>query len=174
MKKRRGKVKGSENERNLCKVLSKWWTGKDKPIVFWRVGSSGATFTITSTTEMAGDVVAVHQDGISFTNIFVVETKFVKNFDILDLLYPEKKTNQIENWWDQVTRDSSKINRIPLLIFKRNRLEYLFMTKESLFDKLKINKFPFIINKNRVVGRFEWFLNNITRDMILNGLIYGT
>jgi len=159
MKKGGGKKKGSENERRLCKILSKWWTGKDKPIVFWRVGSSGAQFTISSgTTEMSGDVVAVHQDGFSLTNIFSIETKFVKYFDLIDLFYPLKKTNQVYSWWKQCIGDAEKVNKKPLLIFRRNRSEYFFMMEYN--ENLKKYLFDFMIFKDKtIIGKLKDLIN---------------
>ena len=41
-----GKAKGSAFEREVCKMLNVWLTGKEKPYVFWRSPSSGALATI--------------------------------------------------------------------------------------------------------------------------------
>jgi len=169
-----GKAKGSENERELCKYLSKWWTGKETPIVFWRVGSSGAQFTLSGgTTEMSGDVVAIHPEGSDFCEIFSVETKFVKQFDFSDLIHPEKKWNQLESWWDQCKGDAEKVGRNPLLLFRRNGMKhnsYYFMMEKELFDRLNIDVISLIISKNRIVGLFDDIVNSCTKQEILESL----
>lgn len=172
MRKGGGKQKGSENERTVCKVLSKWWTGKDKPIVFWRVGSSGAQFTLSGgATDMSGDVVSTHPDGSDFP--FSVETKSVKSVDFSDLLFPGKKTNQIEAWWGQCKSDAMRASKIPLLLFRKNGMRkdsYFFMIEKDAFKNVGFYTFPHIISNGRIVGLLDDLIQTVTKSQVMESI----
>lgn len=156
-----GKGKGSSNERKLCKILSEWWTKKKKPVVFWRVGSSGAQFTLSrGSTKMSGDIVAIEEKGTDLIDTFSIEAKWHKDFDLLELLHPEKKSNKIESWWEQCTRDANAVDKIPLLIFRRNRSPFYYMTWKVIWSSIgcKLNEKPYIISNNRIVQELKFLI----------------
>jgi len=41
-------AKGSSFEREICTILSKWWTNNERDDVFWRTAGSGARATTRS------------------------------------------------------------------------------------------------------------------------------
>jgi len=121
MKSGGGKNKGSSFERKVCRILTKWITGKEHPEIFWRSASSGAKSTMDSikgtATDMHGDIMAVNEEGFWFTSKFLIECKFYKDVDIGKFLTGSGK---LRDWWNQACEDGAKANKIPLLIFKRN------------------------------------------------------
>ena len=81
-----GKQKGGDFERKVCRLLTKWITGKEKPEIFWRTPSSGAKATqdhrASHESDHHGDIMAIDEKGFWFTDYFLIECKFYADFDI--------------------------------------------------------------------------------------------
>lgn len=132
--------KGSENERNIAKFLSKWLTGREKPYMFWRSELSGGLATIhEENIHMTGDIKSIHPDSKFFTDIISVEAKtgykstsFWQHFSPIN--FP------LEDFWLQACGDAYKANKHPLLIYrKKNRRMIVGIDKylqESLIERL--------------------------------------
>ncbi len=126
-----GKIKGSQFEREVCRKLTKWITGEEKPEIFWRARASGAKATIDHSRgirgQKYGDIVSIDEKGDWFVDMFTIECKFYKDFNFLNLLQCRGK---VLDWWRQVRGDASKASNSPLLIFTKNyRPEYLCIDK---------------------------------------------
>lgn len=89
----RGKVKGSQFERDLCRKLSLWWTNGERDDVFWRTSSSGGRSTIRSkkgkkTFGQYGDIQATDPIGQPLLDLLTIEAKRGYNkatpWDLLD------------------------------------------------------------------------------------------
>ncbi len=122
MKPGAGKQKGNEFERLICRMLTEWITGKQKPEIFWRSASSGAKATQDAKSgnksKMGGDIVSVSNEGAWFTNAFSIECKFYKEFKIESLL---EGKGIIKDWWAQCCGDAYREKKCPFLVFKKNR-----------------------------------------------------
>lgn len=73
-------AKGSAFERDICKQLSRWWTGGKRDDVFWRSSQSGgrATQRMKSgkrTYGSYGDITAVDPIGEPLLKLFTIELK---------------------------------------------------------------------------------------------------
>lgn len=73
-------LKGSKFEREVCKLLSKWWTRGKRDDVFWRVSQSGGRATQRAKKGMRtygsyGDVAAVDPIGEPLLKAFTIELK---------------------------------------------------------------------------------------------------
>lgn len=132
------KAKGNNFEARTSKCLTKWASGKDKPLWYWRVGSSGAQATITKdvTSKMLGDVVAIHPNGSFLTDAVVIELKNVKTTNALDFISIGRET-KVMRWWNKVKGEAEGAGREPWLIFHRHgsRKDYLVFSM-SFFNKL--------------------------------------
>lgn len=119
MKKGGGKAKGSAFEREVCRIFTKWITGKSKPVIFWRTASSGAQFTQTKGkgSKMAADLMAVEPEGCVLTDRFAIECKSYSTVSF-KMLLKQSKSCKITLWWEQVVEDASKISKKPMLVFK--------------------------------------------------------
>lgn len=73
-------AKGGSFEREICKLLSKWWTGGERDDVFWRSSQSGGRATQRAksgktTYGSYGDVTAVDPIGEPLLKLFTIELK---------------------------------------------------------------------------------------------------
>ena len=79
-RKRKGKNKGPQFERQFSKELSLWWTDGKDDSVFWRTQSSGARATIRTkqgkrTDGQYGDIAAMNEDGKKLLRLFTFSLK---------------------------------------------------------------------------------------------------
>lgn len=80
-KKRKSKgYKGGDFEREVCKLLSKWWTDGKRDDVYWRSSQSGGRATQRSnrgvrTYGSYGDIAAVDPIGEPLLKLFTIELK---------------------------------------------------------------------------------------------------
>lgn len=73
-------AKGSAYEREICKLLSKWWTHGEDDAVFWRSSQSGGRATQRAKSGKAtfgsyGDIAAVNPIGQPLLQMFTLELK---------------------------------------------------------------------------------------------------
>jgi hypothetical protein len=142
MKSGSGKRKGSEYERVIAKFLSKWITGNDKDLLFWRSPSSGSLCTISNIKEASGDLIAIKPEGEWFLNIFNVEIKTGYPKADFFQFFKDVKNDIIKDFWIQCQKDAKKADKTGILIFKKNGLKAIVgicpMTKYVLEKKVKL------------------------------------
>lgn len=73
-------AKGSSYEREVCKLLSKWWTNGERDDVFWRSSNSGGRATMRGksgkrTAGSYGDIAATDPIGKPLLDLFTIELK---------------------------------------------------------------------------------------------------
>lgn len=116
------KQKGNKNERVACKWLEEW-TGEK----FTRVPSSGG-MRWKNHSSVCGDVVCENED---FKFCFSVETKFLKDFEIVEHL---RENSKIFTIWDQAIYDAARGHKFPMLMLRKNGMAakefYIFISKE--------------------------------------------
>lgn len=113
-------AKGGNFERDVCKYLSKWLTGSEKPYQYWRMPGSGSLCTIHEEMEhMSGDIRAITKEAKFLTECFSIEcktgypkTSFWQHFN-------NPKINNIRDFWIQCIRDADKSNKNPMLIYRK-------------------------------------------------------
>jgi hypothetical protein len=149
----KGKRKGNDYERSVCRILSKWWTKGRRDDVFWRTASSGGMATQRSyqgkeTFGQAGDIQATHPIGQQLIDMCAIEVKrgYSKN-SIFELgetdRYSEK--NVYEKFIKQVEKDRKKSGApFWLLISKRDRKEPIIIMPLSFFKEL--NAYESLVN----------------------------
>lgn len=115
-----GKRKGSSAEREIARFLTKWLTGQDKELYFWRSPGSGAVATINiGNHDIAGDIVPVKPEALLFCSIFFIEVKDgYSNTDIFQHL-KGNKTFTLANFWRKATSEAKASNKFPLLFFRK-------------------------------------------------------
>jgi hypothetical protein len=118
--------KGRRGEANLCKILIKRF---NKP--FSRVVGSGARTSQVNLSEEAklvltGDIVSPKEF------FFSLEVK--NGYSEIDLCNVLDSGNKLlDNFMDQATKDAGKINRLPLLCWKKDRMSWVaFLRQQDL------------------------------------------
>jgi len=170
-------AKGSNWERDVCKYLSKWIQGTEKPYCFWRGSGSGAVFTKNNLVgeRFAGDIYHVRDEGKFLTDKIVLECKSGYPKTTLDNHLKYNKADNIKDFWNQVITDSNRVNKFPMLIYKKKGMPTPWLGIDcNLYKKLKkhFENIRFIHIKWEVdlpdIYFFEYkeFFNIITPDII--------
>lgn len=122
--------KGSAFERELCKLLSKWWTGDARDDVFWRSSQSGGRATQRAkqglrTHGSYGDIAAVDPIGEPLLKVFTIELKRGNShgtpWDLLESK-PDSKPCKFEQCLQQAVRSAEQAGSVGwMLILRRDR-----------------------------------------------------
>jgi len=122
--------KGSNFEREMCKLLSRWWTDKERDDIFWRTSQSGGRATQRakggkSTYGSYGDIAAVDPIGAPLLKAFTIELKRGNSHGNPVDLFDAPRTDKIRGWehcLDQTVRSAKDAQSIGwLLILQRDR-----------------------------------------------------
>lgn len=152
--------KGSTWERDVCKFLSVWLTGKEKPYQFWRAPMSGGLATISELNSgLSGDIRALTPEAEFLTSIYSIECKNG---------YPKTsfwqhlrgiKNFAIEQFWEQCVRDAFKANKKPMLIYrKKGNQPIVGITNEfKFFDLLYIQSITLTFNDKKALPRLVFY-----------------
>ena len=147
------KRKGSNFERELCKMLEDLFGG-----TFKRVPHSGAygTIHIDSLTEsmkqtLTGDIIT--PEGFPFS----IEAKFYKALPWNKIMQGECK--QLDKWIEQSERDACTTNKDALVIFKLSHQGVFLVFDVDSIDKL-ITELPesFIKYKDKIIISWDMFV----------------
>lgn len=115
---KKSKTKGAAYELKVAKMFTEWWGGK-----FSRVPASGG-LQWGSDQRVAGDIVPPPEADFPF----VVECKKRENWTFDHILLD---IGQPREWWEQVINDGRRIDKVPMLIFSRNRAKDFIMVPHS-------------------------------------------
>ena len=144
----KGSPKGSSFEREMCKLLSLWWTNDERDDVFWRTAGSGAraktrSKTARDTFGQHGDVQATDPIGQPLIDACTIELKRGYNSlslqDLIDLPNPAKiiKGHSMSGFIRQASGDHCNSGSLFwLLIVKRDRREVLAILPWKLYRQL--------------------------------------
>lgn len=157
------RAKGAEYERKTAKVLGEWW-GED----FNRTPASGG-LQWGDDNRVTGDIVTP----VDSVFPFVIECKKREEWDFSQLL---RDTGEMEEWWEQVIRDSEKVSLRPFLIFSRNYLPDFGMMKATDFFSMMDESVPEGLNfftlaktgyEDRVTFILEEFIEFVPKATII-------
>ncbi len=121
--------KGFAYEREICKLLSLWWTSDERDDVFWRTQGSGGRASSRSkagkrTRGQYGDVCATDPIGQPLMDLFTVELKrgYSKDTIAAMLDHPHSAKEQAYEGWIKKARKTYKAagSRWWMLIHKRD------------------------------------------------------
>ncbi len=130
--------KGADFEREVCGMLSMWWTGGKSDAVFWRTANSGGRATVRGrkskkTNNQHGDICATDPIGQPFVDLFTVEIKRgYSRHTIHDLL--DRSENGAEpvyqGWFTKAQKTSEDAGAQSwVLIVKRDRREAIIYAR---------------------------------------------
>lgn len=137
-----GSNKGSLFERDVSRLLSRWWTGGERDDVFWRVGGSGgrAKFRGRSGRDTAGqhgDIMACDSSGEFLTHVWTIELKRGHSKDtvgdVLDRTPQKRLPVRFESWIQQVYESHEQAGSIGwMIVHKRdNRPALVFIDSHT-------------------------------------------
>lgn len=161
-----GCQKGKNGERELGKVLSKWWDDAE----FVRSPGSGGFMTIHAAELMKGGY-DMGGDFICPPDFpFSVECKRRKVIDLYSMVRisvpnPDDKESPI-SWWHQCSRDAQRSNKHPLVCFREDRKQWYILIETNVLYKL----YP----ENQYVSMYNFsicplkYLTSILKENILN------
>lgn len=118
--------KGSQFERDISKLLSKWWTGGERDDVFWRSQQSGGRATQRAkkgkgTANQQGDIQAMDPIGQPLIDRVCVELKCgYPKFGIDCLINSSQRKSFFMDFVAQCEREEADSKRGFLLIIKQN------------------------------------------------------
>jgi hypothetical protein len=113
------KKKGSQFEREVCKILSLWVTHGRSTDVFWRSAMSGGRATIHGVdVRQCGDICSVAPEGHVLTDRYLVECKHVRNLSVSAGLLQGK--GLLAQYWIEACSQAARHGKHPLLIAKQN------------------------------------------------------
>jgi len=133
-------AKGGQFERQICKYLSKWIQGTEKPYIFWRGRGSGGVFTqdISAGEDFAGDIYLVRPNGKFLSDRFSIECKNGYPSASIDYHLKYNKSDPLLAFWEQCTNDAMLTNRFPMLIYKKKGIKPTFVgINNVLFNYLE-------------------------------------
>lgn len=171
-----GKRKGSAFEREICRVISLFWSAGAYKDLCWRSASSGVRGTSTKTHSRSkvkgfyGDLVATSPLIEPLFQVFSIECKFYKKIDVTEILRGIKN-NKLLEFWIQAKRDAQHSGRTPVLITKQNFLGTLLIVQMADADKLlhtmdKPIKYM-TIAQELAIFNLDDFLKNVNRDRFI-------
>lgn len=176
-----GKQKGGEFERLICRKLSKWVTGSERPECFWRSASSGAKATQDGISGQVGDIIAIdhkhHMDQFDLTRRFIVECKSHKDFRWDFLIDSHYDKSNICKWWMELMSKCLEHGKMPMLIFKKNNSPiyvamhncvYRTFTKYRPYN---IDHLNYIKNKEVFITQFDHLAGVIQFRTFINTVI---
>lgn len=165
-KKIKSSHKGGTYERDVCKMLSLWYSRGKRDDIFWRTAGSGSRATTRSkkgldTADSSGDVQAIHESGKKFTDIVNIEikrgyTKKGKNqsanhqlsiTNILDKVETSSSKNKpiLIEWFQKGIKECKRHNKDHLLIiYRRDRRRSCIAMPFKTFEYLRDNNREFM------------------------------
>lgn len=134
-------AKGGDFEREICKFLSKWIQGTEKPYIFWRGRGSGAMFTLDEGAggDFSGDIYVIRDEGKFLSDAFNLECKNGYPKTSIDYHLKYNKSDGIREFWEQCCNDADKTNRHPMLIYRKKGIKPIFIGIDDYVFKILYN-----------------------------------
>ena len=135
-------AKGSSYEREVCKLLSKWWTDGHTDAVFWRTSNSGGRATVRGskgTTNQHGDICATDPVGLPLLRVFALEIKRgYPRSTIHDLIDSDGTPKGSYASWISQAKASQKLagSKSWMILHKRDRREPTVTLPDPIFMNL--------------------------------------
>jgi len=172
------KRKGSDFERDVAKILSRWWAPdlyKKGELVFWRTHASGAASHISS--KQLGDITYINECGRPLLDLFVIECKRTRRFNLFGVIAGDKSVPLL-GWLRKLRVEAGESGRYGLLVFKLDR--YPIMCAVDVYVSKKLCYLKSQLNGKKILRLykpypfdfylFSDFLSIVDRDTILECL----
>lgn len=149
------KNKGDTFERKTAKILGDWWGSK-----FSRTPQSGGAHWLADNNAV-GDIVTPPHAGFPL----VIECKHRESWTLDNVFLNNKEPH---TWWAQVVGDSNRVDKVPCLIFTRNRAKIFVALPyvETIYEDVR--------HKSEPVMRTDFIIENIRKDKLYFDVIVMT
>lgn len=172
MKPGTSKAKGNSFENKIAKALSLWLTHNKRQDVLERSPASGGKATAhgkvgKSFASIAGDIMAVAEEGLILTNQFVIELKHQNEINLcIDNLIFQTAQSGIVSYWEKLLQECQQHKKFPILIFRQNSRPILIALCSVGIKKLQCGHLIHAIikrpGKNMNIIHFETFLKKVS------------
>jgi len=113
-------AKGGQWERDVSRFFTKWLTGQDKELYFWRSPGSGSVAQINMGNKaISGDIIALKQEATLLIDRYSIECKNGYKNASFDKHLKSNKSDPLKAFWIQCVDDAVKAEKLPLLIYKK-------------------------------------------------------
>lgn len=137
--------KGSQFERDLCHLLSKWWTSGVRDDIFWRTSQSGGRATTRKkkgqgTYGQENDICAIDPIGRKFLECFTIEAKRGYNKEhITNLLdHGSLRPGKYQEWIEKLQGAvEDTISLFWMLIHKKDKRQTMVYFPKEFADEYK-------------------------------------
>lgn len=139
-------AKGSSYEREICRMLSEWWSGGRRDDIFWRSSASGGRATVRSKSGKAtfgqyGDIAAVDPVGQPLTRTLCFELKrgYTK-YSFADAIDRTPHAAQMpwEAFVEQASTSATAAGALAwVLVQRRDKREALVFFPHALYTALR-------------------------------------
>jgi hypothetical protein len=162
-----GKIKGSNFEREISKMLSMWVTEGNRDDVLWKSQNSGGRHTVRKkknleTANQEGDITYTDELGKPFAELFCTECKNYKDLNIWSMI--EDKNVGLLSFWNTLCKIKTKKQFI--LIAKQNRKPTILLCEKKISQYFTIPAKVIFRIKNKSVALF--FLADICKENFKN------
>lgn len=148
---------GSNYEREIARVLSKWISGKDDPLIVWRNSGSGSVSTNErkkgkSGVTLDGDFQCLDPQYQYIFNIFCFDSKCYKDCNPYFINDKNIKSNTILNQWIKVCKEAG--NKIPTMICKirdRSTPEFILLPSYVSIPNRDIKQMSYFFNTKEIL-----------------------
>jgi hypothetical protein len=164
----RSKQKGNAWENAVAKILSQWLTKGERLDVLERSPASGGKFTANKKAgkdyqSIAGDLIAVSDEGHKLIDRFVIEIKHrnEEGINIISLVFRTAEYGIIA-FWKKLLKECKQTNKLPMLIIKQNNKPVVIGLCKEGVELLQFNKVPHAVfkigEKSMFLAKFDAFL----------------
>jgi hypothetical protein len=146
MRKGGGSVKGSVQERKLCREFSLWFSNGQADDWFWRTQGSGSRQTTRQRNNKTinkydcGDMKYDRPEGMPLVKHLNFEFRFRAKLEMLSVFYRTDPCYSFVSWWAKSCMESEQSDRIPVLVTKVNRGDQLIWLVEEMFFFVELSR----------------------------------
>jgi len=140
------KLKGNRAEMQVRDLLRRH-TG----YAWERVPGSGA---LQADHDLKGDLYIP-----KYNNVCCIEVKHYKDDQLTSKILTDK-TPILVKWWDQTIREAGEVDKIPLLIFKKDRGKFFLALQKIFIDTIN-SRYIYYSEKEILITLLEpWLIHN--------------
>ena len=127
-----GKLKGSRNERRLCRALSLLVSNGERDDLLWRSAMSGGVATVAlrggkARATQAGDVSSIDPESHWLVREWYIEAKHYGDLQILRGF--THNGGKLAKFWFKTVEEARHYHKKPMLLAKQDRLPELVIVK---------------------------------------------